>query len=68
MDLHEKYVLLKEMQRFCINMYVYERDELLRRGGLTKVPDFKNLYVLAEDEYNEVCGSSGTGLQKLLIT
>ncbi|MGP1523474.1 MAG: CRISPR-associated helicase Cas3' [Treponema sp.] len=68
MDLHEKYVLLKEMQRFCINMYVYEHDELLRRGGLTKVPDFKNLYVLAEDEYNEVCGSSGTGLQKLLIT
>ena len=56
------------MQRFCINMYIYERDELLRRGGLTKVPDFKNLYVLAEDEYNEVCGSSGTGLQKLLIT
>ncbi|WP_428771035.1 CRISPR-associated helicase Cas3' [Treponema sp. HNW] len=68
MDLHEKYVLLKEMQRFCISMYAYERDELLRRGGLTKVPDFENLYVLAEDEYNEVCGSAGTGLQKLLIT
>jgi CRISPR-associated endonuclease/helicase Cas3 len=56
-----KYELLKEAQRFSVNLFPYERDKLSRAGGLRETREGSGILYLDSRYYSEDFGVSMDG-------